>query len=241
VILTGRSLERLTSIRAHLIKTSSKPEQVVIETADLTIDDDRKRLLARAASEFDGCLDLVVNSAGVGATGHFDTHSPEVLRQLMELNFFALAELTRLLPPLMSNGVHPTLVNLGSIVARRALPGRAEYSASKFAVAGFSEAIRAEWVKYGIHVILLNPGFTATEFEANLLADTARIKVTDRRRATADEVALAALKAIRRKKSEVTLTFEGNLLLLLNRLVPRFVDHGFARFTKKVFHEDVSK
>ena len=82
--------------------------------------------------------------------------------------------------PLLRRGDRPSLVNLGSIVARRGLPGRSEYSASKFAVAGFTESIRAEWAKFGIHVLLLNPGFTATEFEQNLVVDTARVP-TDHR------------------------------------------------------------
>jgi short-subunit dehydrogenase len=131
------------------------------------------------------------------------------------------------------------LVNIGSIVARRALPGRSEYSASKFAVAGFTESIRAEWAKYGIHVLLLNPGFTATEFERNLIVDTARVATAHKRVMTADEVAARTLEAVLRGRNEVTLTAEGRWLLLVNRLAPRFVDAGFARFTRRVFRDVV--
>ncbi len=236
VVLSGRSIDRLESVRAELIAAGIDPNSVAIEPADLTAEADRQRLIQNASKRFDSQLDIAINSAGVGATGHFDTHSPAVLREMFEINVFALAELTRLLAPLLAAGTSPSLVNLGSIVARRGLPGRSEYSASKFAVAGFTESIRAEWAKHGIHVLLLNPGFTATEFEANLLADTARMKVTDRRVMKPDYVAKRALKAIQTRKNELTLTFDGRLLLLVNRAIPRFVDRGFDRFTRRIFN-----
>lgn len=176
----------------------------------------------------------------MGATGHLDTHGPDVLRRVFEINVFALAELTRLAAPLLARGDVPSLVNIGSIVARQGFPGRSEYAASKFAVAGFTESIRAEWAKYGVHVLLLDPGFTATEFESNLIVDTARVKVTDRRRMTPDQVARATLHAVLARKNELTLTLDGRALLLLNRLLPRLVDLGLARWTRKVFADVIS-
>ena len=125
--------------------------------------------------------------------------------------------------------------NIGSIVARRGLPGRSEYSASKFAVAGFTEAIRAEWARDGIDVLLLNPGFTATEFERNLVVDTAVYKTDHRRTMTADRVARATLRALARGRNEVTLSAPGRLLLLVNRLAPRFVDWGLGRWTRRLY------
>ena len=120
------------------------------------------------------------------------------------------------------------------------MPGRSEYSASKFAVAGFTESIRAEWSKWGIHVLLINPGFTATDFEWNLVVDTSRYPTQQKRVMTADRVAIQTLEAIRRRRHEVTLTPEGRLLLLVNRLFPRLVDDGFARFTRSVFRDVVT-
>jgi uncharacterized protein len=238
VILTGRSLSRLEITARALVSGGANPNSVIAVDADLTEDEGRSKLIHIADDRF-GALDLAVNAAGVGATGHFDTHDPSVLRQVFELNVFALVEMTRALLPLLRQGDRPSLVNLGSIVARRALPGRSEYSASKFAVAGFTESIRAEWSKFGIHVLLLNPGFTATDFENNLVADTSRFPTQQKRVMTADQVARQALDAIRKGRHEVTLTLEGKLLLLVNRLAPRFVDQGFARFTRRIFQDVV--
>jgi short-subunit dehydrogenase len=135
---------------------------------------------------------------------------------------------------LLRAGVQPALVKVGSIVARRSLPGRSEYTASKFAVAGFTESIRSEWAMDDIHVLLLNPGFTATEFERNLVLDSARYPVTNRRTMMADQVARTALRAFKLGKNERTLTRDGKLLLLVNRLAPRLVDRGFRRWTPRL-------
>jgi len=234
VLLTGRSESKLTAIRDGLLESGAAPSHVHTLAADLTDSSGRTELVTHARDQF-GALDLVVQSAGVGATGHFETHEPSILRRVFEINLFALAEVARDVLPLLSEGIAPSMIHLGSIVARRGLPGRAEYTASKFAVAGFTESLRAEWAKYGIHILLLNPGFTATEFERNLLIDTARYSVTNRRTMTPQAVATAALNATLKRKNELTLTRGGKLLLQVNRFLPRFVDWGFKRWTLHLF------
>ncbi|MHC5541292.1 SDR family NAD(P)-dependent oxidoreductase, partial [Singulisphaera rosea] len=234
VVLTGRSHERLEQVANGLLSAGASADQVITVAADLTVPEDRHRLVETARQRL-GAIDLAINSAGVGATGHFETHDPDVLRKVFEINVFALAEVTREVLPLLRLGEQPALVNLGSIVARRSLPGRPEYSASKHAVAGFTDSIRAEWAKFGIHVHLLNPGFTDTEFERNLVVDTAVYPVSNRRIMTPDKVAEAALRAVLRGKNELTLTLGGKLLLLVNRISPRFVDWGFGRWTLHLF------
>jgi short-subunit dehydrogenase len=236
VVLTGRSSARLDAVQGALIRSGADPHSIFTVPADLTVAHERARIVEFTTDRL-GALDLVINSAGVGATGHFETHDPSVLRQLFEINVFALAELSLALLPLLRRGERPSVINVGSIVARRGLPGRAEYTASKFAVAGFTESIRAEWSKYGIHLLLLNPGFTATEFERNLVIDTARYSVTKKRKMTADTVAKAALRAALRRRAELTLTMGGRLLVLANRLLPRVVDWGFKRWTLHLFPE----
>lgn len=234
VVLTGRSSAKLEAVARPLVERGADPDSVITVVADLTRPEDRQRLFAVAADRL-GALDLAINSAGVGATGQFDTHEPDIVRQIFEINVFALIEVTRAALPLLRRGESPSLVNVGSIVARRALPGRSEYSASKFAVAGFTESIRAEWSRFGIHVLLLNPGFTATDFERNALVDTARYSVSRRRTMTADEVAVATLRALSRGQNEVTLTLPGRVLLVSNRLAPRLVDWGFGRWVLRLF------
>lgn len=240
VILTGRSRERLETLRDEL--NGRRADTAMAVAADLTQPADRARLFQAATDHFGGALDLLVNSAGIGAYGRFESHDEAVLRRVMEVNFFALAEVCRAALPLLRRGRQPAVVNLGSIVARRGLPGRPEYSASKFAVAGLTESLRAEWRIDGIHVLLVNPAFTATAFEDNLVIDTAVYKVRHKRTMTAEAVADQTLRAVRHGRNEVTLTPYGRLLLLTNRLTPRFVDWGLGRWTRRLYaSEDALK
>jgi short-subunit dehydrogenase len=235
VVITGRSVERLEQARDELNAAAGRPDAALAVAADLTDPADRGRLFEAASDRFGGALDLVVNSAGVGAYGRFESHDPSVLRRVLEINLFALAEVCRAALPLLRRGQDPAVINIGSIVARRALPGRPEYSASKFAVAGLTDALRAEWRIDGIQVLLVNPAFTATAFDDNLVIDTAIYKVKHKRTMTAEAVAEATLRALLRGKSEVTLTAYGRLLLLTNRLLPRFVDWGLGRWTRRLY------
>ena len=130
---------------------------LTVVAADLTVEADRRRLLEVVAETFDGRLDLAFNVAGVEAYGRFESHDESISRRVFEINVFSLMEMCRGELPMLRRGERPYLVNMGSIVARRRLPGRSEYSASKFAVAGFTDAIRAEWSRDGIGILLVTP------------------------------------------------------------------------------------
>lgn len=234
VVLTGRSAARLEEVAKGLLDSGADPDRVMVVPADLTVEADRQRLFDAVRARF-GALDLVVNNAGVGATGQFDTHDAWVLRRVFEINFFAMAEVCRAALPFLSEGVDPVMLVMGSINARRGLPGRVEYSASKFAVSGFVESIRIEWRRYGIHVLQVNPGFSATPFDENAVAKTARVSVAEWRTTPAEVVAAAALRAVEKKKREITLSSKGRMLVLVNRIAPRFVDWGLSRWLLRHF------
>src|SRR5207302_11061429 len=152
--------------------------------------------LVDAALRCFGGLDVLVNNAGIGATGHFAEASAERLRQIMEVNFFGLTETTRVFLPLLRQGNRPAIVNISSIAGKRAIPARSDYSASKFAVQGFSEALRAELAKDGIDVLLICPGLTQTNFSKNMLEQKARVQLDHLRGMTPEQVAHATLRAI---------------------------------------------
>ena len=235
VVLAARSADTLRDVADGLIAAGARADAVLPFPADVTRPEDRADLLQHASDAFGGALDLVVNNAGIGAYGRFESHDESVARRVFEINVFALMEMTRATLPMLRKGRAPALCNIGSIVARRGLPGRSEYSASKFAVAGFTEAIRAEWRRDGINVLLVNPGFTNTEFEKNLAIDTAVYKTDHRRTMTPESVAAKTLKALEQGKSEVTLSGPGRFLLLANRVAPRFVDWGLGRWTRRLY------
>jgi short-subunit dehydrogenase len=236
VLLTGRSTERLAAVVGGLKHEGAESSRMITFAADLTIEEERRRLFTLAREHF-GALDLVINNAGVGATGQFDTHDASVLRRVFEINVFAMAEVCRESLPLLAAGRDPVMVTMGSVNARRALPGRSEYSASKFAVTGFTEAIRIEWRRFGIHVLQVDPGFTATPFDEHAVVNTARVSVNHRRTISPEAVARATMRAIERRQRQITLTWQGKLLVLTSTVAPRLVDWGLTRWLLKHFPE----
>jgi short-subunit dehydrogenase len=208
--------------------------------ADVTSRDDRQRMADAAVQHFGG-LDILVNNAGIGATGHFADVGPERMRKIFEVNFFGLTETTRVLLPLLRQGKAPALVNISSIAGLRGIPARSEYCASKFAVQGFSEALRAELDKDGIDVLVVCPGLTQTNFSKNMLEQKALVQLDHMRAMTAEDVALATLRAVERGKHETWLSWQGKMIALVSRLFPWFADHFAARRVRTLFKEEMER
>src|SRR4051812_41210435 len=192
VLVCARKVELLHDL-AQAVR--SRGGIIEIVQADITLPEDRQKLVATAEAAFGG-LDILVNNAGIGATGHFADVGPERLRQIMEVNFFGLTETTRVCLPLLQKGKTPAIVNISSIAGRRGIPARSEYSASKFAVQGFSEALRAEMARFNIDVLVVNPGLTQTNFSRNMIEQKAKIKMDHLRGMTSEQVATATMNAL---------------------------------------------
>jgi short-subunit dehydrogenase len=206
---------------------------------DVTDPKERQRM-AEAALKCLGGLDILVNNAGIGATGHFAEVSPDRLRKIMEVNFFGMTEMIRVFLPILKNGRQPAIVNISSVAGKRGIPARSEYSASKFAMQGFSEALRAELAKDGIDVLVVCPGLTQTNFSQNMLEQKARMPMDHMRGMTADKVAQAILQSIEKGRNEVCLTAQGKLIVLMSRFFPRWADRIAARRVRALFKEEIA-
>jgi short-subunit dehydrogenase len=204
--------------------------------ADVTSAADRRAMADAMVRHFGG-LDVLVNNAGIGATGHFADATEDRLRSIFEVNFFGLAELTRVCLPLLKKGTRTAVVNVSSIVGKRGLPGRSEYAASKFAVQGLSESIRGELAIHGIDVLVINPGLTQTNFPNNMLERRSRLQVDHMRGMTAEQAAKATLRAIASGTDEVTFTARGKLFVFVSRFFPRLVDRIAARRVRQLYGE----
>jgi short-subunit dehydrogenase len=237
VIATARSADLLDELAAEVKAANG---MIVTVAGDVTNPADRQRMVDAAKEHCHG-LDILINNAGIGATGHFMDSKPETLRQIFETNYFALCEMIRVFLPLLKQGNKPAIVNISSVVGRRALPARGLYSASKFAVAGFSEAIRAELAKDGIDVVVVNPGLTRTNFSKNLLENKAKISLEHQRGMTSEQVAEATLDAAAAGRSEVTLTFKGKLLVLVARFAPWVVDFFAKKKVRELFADEIAE
>lgn len=237
VLAAARSQELLDEVAAEARKANGIVEPVV---ADVTKPEDRQAMVDAAVRHFGG-MDILINNAGIGATGHFMDSDAEILRKIFETNYFGTTETTRVFLSLLKQGVTPAIVNISSVVGKRAWPARSYYSSSKFAVAGFSESIRAELAKDGIDVIVVSPGLTQTNFSRNMLEQKAKLQLDHLRGMSSEDVALAVLRAIERGSADVTLTFKGKLLVIVNRLIPWFIDWKAKKTIRKLFAEEIAE
>ena len=237
VLAAARSADLLAELAAEVRAAGGTIETVA---ADVTGPADRQAMVDAATRHFGG-LDVLVNNAGIGATGHFMDSDPETLRRIFEVNYFGLCEVTRAFLPLLKRGTTPAIVNISSVVGRRALPARGLYSSSKFAVAGFSEAIRAELAKDGIDVLVVNPGLTQTNFSKNMLEAKAKVQMDHLRGMTSEEVAEATLDAAAKGKTEVTLTAKGKMLVLVARFFPWVIDIFAKKKVRELFADEIAE
>jgi uncharacterized protein len=192
LVLVARRRDRLEALAGEL-------GGATVIAADL-VDEATPALVAERVVAEHGRLDLLVNNAGVGGRGSFGRTGWAELRRVMAINFDAQARMTEALLPLLHRSAPSGIVFVGSIAGRVSRAGAGSYSASKFALAGWTEALSMEEARHGVHVALVQPGYVPTEGfpQAELLARPwTRWLVSSE-----DKVAEAILDAWRRRKPE---------------------------------------
>ena len=183
LVLLARRAERLERLAAEL-----GADRVTTLAVDL-LDDDAPRLVRERLQADHGRLDLLVNNAGAAWRATFAEGGWENVRRTMAINFDAQVRITEALLPLLRDSAPSAIVNVSSTAGRVARAGSGAYSASKFALAGWSDSLWAEEREHGVHVGLVLPGFIATEgfpqSELTARALTRRIVSTPERAAEA--------------------------------------------------------
>ena len=156
LLLVARRADKLEQLSGQLRNASAL-------ALDLTHEDAPARVRERAEQE--GALQLLVNNAGAAWSAEFGDPGGgwENVRRTMELNFDSVLRLTEALLPLLRRSAPSAIVNVASTAGRVARPGVGAYSASKFALAGWSDALHLEEKSHGVHVGTVLPGFIATE------------------------------------------------------------------------------
>ena len=220
LVLVARRAERLEALAAAL------PAPADWVAADLTAADAPERVRAHVEDRH-GRLDVLVNNAGRGARGRFGEAGYANVRAAMELNFDAQLRLTEALLPLLRRSAPSAIVNVASAAARVARPGTAAYSASKAALAVWSDGLRAEEAPHGVHVGTVLPGFIPTEGfpQRELLAG----RGTRRLLGTPEQAAEAiADVAVERRAERYVPRFYG-ALAALRTIAPPLVRQAMAR------------
>ena len=231
VALASRNAGALESVADQL--RAAGGEAIVVPT-DVTRVEDRSRLIETTVGQFGG-LDLLINNAGIGSWGHFATSTPEIMRRVMEVNFFAPVELTRIAMPHLTRGDQPAVVNVASMCGRKGMPAWSEYSASKFGLVGISEALRGEFARFDVDVITVVPGLTNSGFEKNWLRSDGRANLQFETGMLPEYLASKIVDAIRANRREVVFGDEARTLLRFNRFFPRLTNRLIAKKVKKLY------
>lgn len=229
--LTARSADKLRDLAGSL--TALGTEALAVP-GDITNAADRRNIVTTAVEHFDG-LDVLINNAGVGSWCHFAESSEDILRRIMEVNFFAPAELIRLAIPELRKGRNPAIVNVASMCGRRGMPAWSEYSASKFALCGLTESLRGEMVRFGIDVLLVVPGLTRSELWDHLLRNTGRYQLDVNKGMPPEMVAAGIVHALKKNRTETVLGRDALWMLRINRFLPRLVDALLARKIRRLY------
>jgi short-subunit dehydrogenase len=237
VALAARSADNLRQLSAALNRKGAVTLPV---PTDVTSDADRRRLLKTVVDEFGG-LDILVNNAGIASFGHFADSTEDILRQIMEVNFFAPAELIRLAIPVLTMGQQPAVVNTASFCGRRGFPAWPEYSASKFALCGLTEALRGEMSRFEIDVLLVLPGLTYGETPRQLLRNEGRMVIRRDQGMTAEAVARFILDALKKNRTETTIGRDARWIVRTNRFLPGLVDRIMIRRVRQLYARPVAE
>lgn len=225
LLITARRSERLEELASSSTQRICQIECVPGDISDATV---RNDLVQRATDRFGG-LDILINNAGIGGIGTFASADATRLRRIMEVNFFSAVELTRQALPLLRTSADGVIVNVGSVLGHCAVPKKSEYCASKFALHGFTDALRIELATRGVDVLLVSPSTVSSEFFRQAMRSEGNAAV-NRKSSTPDRVAEQIINAIRYGRREVVLSSGGKLLVWADRLAPGITSRLLQRF-----------
>lgn len=219
VAVCARNLDKLQS--------QFKPsENLFCYKADVSKEEDCKAFMAQVTDRWGG-VDVLINNAGISMRALFEDVDLSVIRELMDVNFWGTVYCTKYALPyiLKSKG---TVAGVSSIAGYRGLPGRTGYSASKFAMQGFMEALRTELLYTGAHIMWVSPGFTASNIR-NVARSSdgsaqAETPLDEGKLMTSEECAKRIMDGIEQRKRTIIMTGQGKLAVWLNKLLPAVAD-----------------
>ncbi|MBI5858686.1 MAG: SDR family oxidoreductase [Sphingobacteriales bacterium] len=223
----GRNHDKLYRLQAE-----NAGAQLITTVADVSHENDCRHFIESSIKSFGG-IDILINNAGISMRALLKETSIDTIKKVMDINFYGAVYCTRYaLNSLIER--KGTIVGVSSIAGYRGLPGRSGYSASKFALQGWLEAIKTELMNDKVHVMWVCPGFTTSNIRNAALNKDARSHgespMDEGKMMTAEECAKHVLRAIRKKKRTLVLTFTGKRTVFMQKFFPKLADklvYGF--------------
>ncbi len=217
----GRNTQKLQNL-----KDAFSSQQLFVMEADISNQNNCTQFIQSTLSHY-GKIDILINNAGISMRSLLIDCDLDVIKKVMDVNFFGAVYCTKIALPalLQSKG---TIVGISSIAAYRGLPGRSGYSASKFALNGWLEAIKTELLHTGVHVMWVCPGFTKSNIRNVALNEKGDAQgespLEENNLMTSKECAQHILQAISKKKRTLILSAQGKQTVWLNKLFPSLAD-----------------
>jgi short-subunit dehydrogenase len=222
VVLAARRLERLEALASEI--RAGGGEALPVAT-DLTQLHQIQNLVDSAIDRY-GQIDVLFNNAGLGRSKSLKDQEPEKEIELqLRVNVSAVIQTTRAALPHMIKRRHGHIINMSSIAGLMGTPNLSVYSASKYAVGGFSEALRREISRYGIPVSTIHAGAVKTEFAQHAgITRKSGIRTPRFSTLTAEDVARTVLSVVERPRRAVIIPGPMRFVVWLNLLCPGLVD-----------------
>ncbi|HUK37180.1 MAG TPA: SDR family oxidoreductase [Vicinamibacterales bacterium] len=230
IAICARRGNRLDEVAAEIAAAGGQALPIV---ADVTSEDAMQTFVARALERF-GTLDVMMCNAGFGIYGAIDDIPPAQMRKLMDINFFGTYYAARAALPIFRSQQRGHIVIVSSIVGKRGVPYMGAYSATKFAQVGMAECLRSEVQGSNIHVTVVCPVSTATEFVDVMTRETGgSVSQSLGPAQSVDEVAEAIARSLEHPRPEVYPYRKARALVLLNAIAPGFTDKVVQKFGRK--------
>ncbi len=229
VVLGARRADRLDEAVRDIRASGGRAEALA---ADVTVEADVAGLVVRAREAF-GAFDIMICNAGFGFYGAVEDTPPDVMRRMMDVNFMGSYYGARAALPVFRAQGHGHLVLMSSIVGRRGIAQMSGYSATKAAQVGFAESLRAELAGTAVHVSVVFPVSTVTEFRHAMQRDYGHSATGLGPKQTAEDVARAVAACLERPRPEVYPYGRAKLLAIMSVIAPAFADRFVGRFGRR--------
>lgn len=223
VALAARNESELKRVQENCLKTGV---DCICVKCDVAIEEECKRFIEQSKNHF-GRIDILINNAGISMRAIFHQLDLAVIRQVMDINFWGSIYCTKYaLPEILKHS--GSVIGVSSVAGFKGLPGRTGYSASKFALEGFLEALRIENRKTGLHVGIICPGYTASNIRNRALNEQAKTQsenpLDESKLMPAEKVADYIVEMVLHRTRKKVLTTQGKLSFWLNKFFPSWVD-----------------
>jgi short-subunit dehydrogenase len=229
VVLGARRTELLDAAVARIRAAGGHADAV---TMDVTKEEDCLRMVARAQAVF-GRLDGMICNAGFGYYGTVEETPPDVMQRMMDVNFMGTYFGTRAALPVFRAQGHGHLVLVSSIVGQRGIAHMSGYSATKAAQVGFAEALRTEFAGSDIHVSVVYPVSTETEFREAMSRDYGHSVSGLGPTQSVEHVAAAIVGGMRHPRPEIYPHRTSKALAILNAVAPGYTDRLVRKYLRR--------